>query len=184
MNTFAMQAIGQYKESPMASSLKQRDYKDSTDLIIGGGRDADMNKVRRLTPVEAERLQGMPDNWTLIGEPSGEEIWKDEYGNEYPMTVYKYKDPDGTIRKVSDSARLKALGNGICTPFWMWLLKRISAQYERSATLGSFFDGISSFPLLWERLNGPGTALFASEIEPFCVAVSIAHFGGEVMEDE
>ena len=32
------------------------------------------------------------------------------------------------------------------------------------------------FPLVWERVNGPGTALWASEIEPFPVAVSKYHF--------
>lgn len=34
---FAMQAIGEYKESDKASALKARDHKDATDLIIGGG---------------------------------------------------------------------------------------------------------------------------------------------------
>lgn len=35
---FAMQAIGLYKESEAASSLKLRDYKDATDLTTGGGQ--------------------------------------------------------------------------------------------------------------------------------------------------
>ena len=146
----------------------------------GGERE---NRVRRITPLEAERLQGLPDNWTRVGEFTGTETWKDEDGNEYPVDVYKYRDTDGNLRKVSDSNRFKALGNGICTPFWFWLLKRISAQYERPATLGSFFDGISTFPMLWERLNGPGTTLFVSEIDEFCIAVSREHFGGEVIKD-
>lgn len=34
---YAMQAIGEYKDSDQASALKQRDYKDATDLILGGG---------------------------------------------------------------------------------------------------------------------------------------------------
>ena len=34
---YAMQAFGAYKETEQASSLKMRDYKDATDLIIGGG---------------------------------------------------------------------------------------------------------------------------------------------------
>lgn len=34
---YAMQAIGYYKESDVASALKERDHKDATDLIIGGG---------------------------------------------------------------------------------------------------------------------------------------------------
>lgn len=34
---YAMQAFGAYKETEQASAIKQRDYKDATDLIIGGG---------------------------------------------------------------------------------------------------------------------------------------------------
>lgn len=37
MKTFAMQRIDEFKESEQASSLKMRDYKDSTDLILRGG---------------------------------------------------------------------------------------------------------------------------------------------------
>ena len=33
--TYAMQAIGEYKDSEKASSIKQRDYKDCTDLVVG-----------------------------------------------------------------------------------------------------------------------------------------------------
>lgn len=169
--------------SDKAFAITATDYKDPPTIYHGGG-DEVASAVRRLTPLECERLQGFPDNWTLIGEASGEEIWKDEYGNEYPLTVYKYETPEGKLKKVSDAERYKALGNSICLPFWFYLLRRISAQYERPATLGSFFDGISGFPFLWERLNGPGTTLFTSEIDPFCVAVSLEHFGGEVVKDE
>lgn len=111
--------------------------------------------VRRLTPLECERLQGFPDGWTDIGE------WTDSKGK-------KHKD--------ADSPRYKALGNSIATPFWFWLLRRISAQYERPATLGSLFDGIGGFPYCWERCNGAGTAIWASEIEEFPIAVTKKHF--------
>jgi len=36
---FAMQRIGEYKESDVASTLKARDYKDATDLIVIIERD-------------------------------------------------------------------------------------------------------------------------------------------------
>ena len=111
--------------------------------------------VRRLTPLECERLQGYPDGWTDIGE------WVDSKGK-------RHKD--------ADSPRYKALGNSIALPFWFWLLRRISAQYIGPATLGSLFDGIGGFPLAWERCNGPGTAIFASEIEEFPIAVTKRHF--------
>ena len=112
--------------------------------------------VRRLTPLECERLQGYPDGWTDIGE------WIDSKGKKH---------------KEADSPRYKALGNSIALPFWFWLLRRISAQYERPATLGSLFDGIGGFPLCWERRNGKGTALWASEIEEFPMAVTKKRFG-------
>ena len=154
MKAYSMQRIDQYKESDQASALKQRDYKDATDLIAGGGEEMDA-RVRRLTPEECEALQGFPRNWTDIGE---------------------WTDTNGKTKQTSDSARYRALGNSICTPFWFWLLRRISAQYERPATLGSLFDGIGGFPYCWERCNGKGTAIWASEIEEFPIAVTKKHF--------
>ena len=118
----------------------------------------DTAKVRRLTPTECERLQGFPDGWTDIG------TWEDSNGKK---------------KESSDSARYRALGNSICTPFWFWLMRRISAQYERPATLGSLFDGIGGFPYCWERCNGKGSAVWASEIEEFCIAVTNKHFPEE-----
>ena len=118
--------------------------------------------VRRLTPLECERLQGFPDGWTDIGE------WKDSKGKKH---------------KEADSPRYKALGNSIALPFWFWLLRRISAQYERPATLGSLFDGIGGFPLCWERCNGKGTAIWASEIEEFPIAVTKIRFPEEVKNE-
>lgn len=123
--------------------------------------------VRRLTPLECERLQGFPDGWTEIGE------WDEEKQERF------YIGTDGKRKKVTDSARYKALGNSIATPFWFYLLRRISAQYERPATLGSLFDGIGGFPYCWERCNGKGTAIWASEIEEFPIAVTKEHFPEE-----
>jgi site-specific DNA-cytosine methylase len=55
--------------------------------------------VRRLTPVECERLQGFPDNWTA-------------YGADGPQ---------------SDSARYRQLGNAVAVPVAEWLGRRILA---------------------------------------------------------
>ena len=112
--------------------------------------------VRRLTPMECERLQGYPDGWTDIGE------WTDTNGKKH---------------KTSDAARYKALGNSIALPPWKWVLKRICACYERDATMSSLFDGIGGFPYLWEQLNGKGSCLWASEIEEFPIAVTKLRIG-------
>lgn len=184
--TYQMQGFGDYREGNVASSCKQRDFKDSTDLVCavdcrnfceGGetngtlqakesrGQSLNLNNtvrqnmvVRRLTPMECERLQGFPDQWTDIGE---------------------WRDSKGKLRKPSDSPRYKSLGNSIALPFWDFLAKRISAQYLRPVTMGSLFDGIGGFPLVFERHNGKGTARWASEIEEFPIAVTKLRFGEE-----
>lgn len=153
-----------YKGSEQASALKQRDFKDATDLILRGGGQSMETIVRRLTPLECERLQGFPDGWTDIGD------WVDSKGKLH--------------KGDSDSPRYKALGNSIATPFWFWLLRRISATYERPATLGSLFDGIGGFPYCWERCNGKGTAIWASEIEEFPIAVTKLRFPEETIKEK
>lgn len=183
--------------------------------------------VRRLTPLECERLQGFPDNYCsipIVSEISFEdqsfwngiildnlkregkvrknengcyEIWKedkDEDGNHFWENTHKPYSPKTERQLIrwynkmisSDTPRYKALGNSIAvgyannrSGFWCWLMKRISAQYERSATLGSLFDGIGGFPLAWEAVNGKGTARWASEIEEFPIAVTKYHFPEE-----
>lgn len=111
--------------------------------------------VRRLTPVECERLQGFPDGWTDIGE------WVDENGKKH---------------KPADSPRYKALGNSIALPQWYWIFQKMKPYIGENPTLGSLFDGIGGFPLVFESTYGDGTAIWGSEIEPFCVAVTKKHF--------
>ena len=89
---YTMQAFGLYKNCGVASSLKQRDYKDATDLAVEIGY-----KVRRLTPTECERLQGLPDGYTDGG---------------------------------SDSARYKALGNGMAQPCADFVIRRIKEEVD------------------------------------------------------
>ena len=187
--TYQMQGFGDYREGNVASSCKQRDFKDGTDLVCavdcrnfceGGetngtlqakesrGQSLNLNNtvrqnivVRRLTPMECERLQGFPDGWTDIGDW----VKTDKRGREIK------------VKGSADSPRYKALGNSIALPFWDFLAKRISAQYLRPVTMGSLFDGIGGFPLVFERHNGKGTARWASEIEEFPIAVTKLRFG-------
>lgn len=111
--------------------------------------------VRRLTPLECERLQGYPDGWTDIGE------WEDTKGKKHPL---------------ADTARYKALGNSIALPSWAWVLDRMSKVIGRPGTMASLFDGIGGFPLIWESFNGKGSCLWASEIEEFPIAVTKVRF--------
>jgi DNA (cytosine-5)-methyltransferase 1 len=131
---------------------------NSTEVHGVASMEDNNYRVRRLTPTECERLQGFPDGWTDIGE---------------------WTDSKGKVRQTTDSARYKALGNSIGLPPWKWVLKRISAQYERDATMASLFDGIGGFPVIWEQLNGRGSCLWASEIEEFCIAVTEKRINGK-----
>ena len=67
--------------------------------------------VRRLTPRECERLQGFPDDWTLVQ-------WR---GKEAP-----------------DGPRYKALGNSMAVPVMSWIGQRIQiVQEDIDATLAT-----------------------------------------------
>ena len=119
--------------------------------------------VRRLTPMECERLQGFPDGWTDIGD--------------WVKTDKRRREIK--VKGSADSPRYKALGNSIALPFWDWMLRRMARYLPEGATLGSLFDGIGGFPLCFERIHGKGTARWASEIEPFPIAVTKKWFGEE-----
>lgn len=121
-------------------------------------RSAQGWSVRRLTPVECERLQGFPSGWTDIGD------WTDSKGKKH---------------KYADSPRYKALGNSIALPQWFWLVQKMRPYMKEKPTLGSQFDGLGGFPLVWQRAYGDGTARWASEIEKFPMAVTKRRFGEE-----
>ena len=164
-----MRGFGDYYPSPIASTIKARDYKDATDLIIIHGRQdpcisnkafaldcqhsgntnvlfingniinkspnsggnglgirensiaytltatdrhaVAMGKVlRRLTPLECERLQGMPDDYTLIpyrGKPA------------------------------ADAPRYKAIGNSMAVPCMAWLGHRLMQCLHKTGSTAS-----------------------------------------------
>lgn len=165
---FNKQRIGEYSDSPVASTVCARGYKEATDLVafsskdygadamndysptlragghngshanagvppavaftIGAGAQAGStgleeevsptltstdsgtqrspgllrySAVRRLTPVECERLQGFPDNFTAIP-------WRNKPADQCP-----------------DGPWYKALGNSMAVPVMRWIGERI-----------------------------------------------------------
>lgn len=131
VRTFDRQAINQWGENTVASTISARDWKSATDLVAYGipgnwiGRDPENGgnstrfmedispcltatdqhaviskyAVRRLTPTECERLQGFPDGWTNVGNPSAQK-------------------------------RYNALGRSMAVPVMAWIGQRI-ANYEQ-----------------------------------------------------
>lgn len=66
--------------------------------------------VRRLTPRECERLQGMPDDWTRI--------------------PYRGKPADDC----PDGPRYKAIGNSMAVPVMRWIGERIAMTDEKEVS--------------------------------------------------
>ena len=156
--TFNEQSFSRYKESDKCSTLKAKagNIGNGSECLIA--EKAIRWIVRRLTPVECERLQGLPSGWTDIGD------WTDSKGKKH---------------KYADSPRYKALGNSIALPQWFWLVQKMRPYLKENPTLGSLFDGLGGFPLVWQRAYGEGTARWASEIEEFPMAVTKRRFGEE-----
>ena len=78
-----------------------------------GGNHSDMtilksnNRIRRLTPIEVERLQGFPDHWTEEGI-----------------------DHNGNVVKISDTQRYKVMGNAVSVPVIEFIAERLLNRFE------------------------------------------------------
>jgi site-specific DNA-cytosine methylase len=88
--------------------------KEGIEHLLKEGCELHINGVRRLTPLECERLMGYADGWTNLG------------------MVGK----NGETKAISDNARYKALGNSVAVPCVIFLLERLKAYliYERELT--------------------------------------------------
>ena len=175
--------LHEYRLAESASTLSAHEEKEPTDVVCAavdarnGTENPDINGtlqakessgssvnlnnivrerriVRRLTPIECERLQGFPDGWTNIGD------WTDTKGKQ---------------RKTSDAMRYKALGNSIALMPWVYVLARLSRHCD-DVRMASLFDGIGGFPLIWAFLHGRDACIWASEIDGFPIAVTKRHF--------
>ena len=153
---FQNTGIGWWNQSETGATLRTPCGGDSTKANVIAEKRQLRWIVRRLTPTECERLQGFPDGWTDIGE------WVDAKGKRH---------------KPADGPRYKALGNSIALPQWWWITCKMARYLPEKPTLGSLFDGIGGFPLVWETKHGKGTAVWASEIEGFPIAVTKMRFG-------
>jgi DNA (cytosine-5)-methyltransferase 1 len=82
-------------DSPTLNSNNTKNELGGTPIIV--------NKIRRLTPIECERLQGFPDNWTKYGKEKG---------------------------LISDSQRYKMCGNAVTVDVVKAVAERIKLVIE------------------------------------------------------
>lgn len=139
--------------------------------------------VRRLTPTECARLQGMPDLWcrlSQIEDMSDEdyEFWKQAHKTyaEINGKTYREKTKKQMISWYNklqiDGSEYKAYGNGMALPCVRVPINGIAKHGAK--TMASLFDGIGGFPLAG-LIDGIKT-LWTSEIELFPIAVTMERF--------
>jgi len=119
-----------------------QDSRSSADVVQFG------MQVRRLTPVECERLQGFPDDHTLIA-------WRGKDAAECP-----------------DGPRYKAIGNSMAVPVMRWIGERIAAALPAEKMTGDY--GGSKTPLDQRDLWRTPPALFTSLNAEFCFQLDAA----------
>ncbi|HFN6040429.1 TPA: Dam family site-specific DNA-(adenine-N6)-methyltransferase [Escherichia coli] len=87
-------------------------------VLLGDGR------IRRLTPVECERLQGFPDGHTLIPTEKRKKVNSDELA--YLHNHYPDLSEEEAAMLAADGPRYKAVGNSMAIPVMRWIGERIT----------------------------------------------------------
>ncbi|HAJ5675322.1 TPA: Dam family site-specific DNA-(adenine-N6)-methyltransferase [Escherichia coli] len=87
-------------------------------VLLGDGR------MRRLTPVECERLQGFPDWHTLIPTEKRKKVNSDELA--YLHNHYPDLSEEEAAMLAADGPRYKAIGNSMAIPVMRWIGERIT----------------------------------------------------------
>jgi len=133
------------KEIDKSTALCASDFRglnrnqNQTSVVVEG-------YIRRLTPIECERLQTLPDNYTAIGVIDGKEV------------------------PISNTQRYKMLGNGWTVDVIAHILSFIPETYLH--TVVSLFDGISCGQVALERAGKVYNQYYASEIDKYAIAVT------------
>jgi site-specific DNA-cytosine methylase len=143
-------AVDCYNQTLQDKAIPIRSKASDIDHTGGVINPAQAMAVRRLTPKECERLQGFPDNHTLIP-------WRGKPAEQCP-----------------DGPRYKALGNSMAVPCMAWIGSRIAAQDSEPLRYLSVCSGIEAASMAWEPL-GWQPAAFA-EVEKFPSAVLAHHW--------
>ncbi len=91
-----------------------------------GGNQVPLVGVRRLTPVECERLQGFPDGWTEYG--SAGTVLRDM--DELIGYIKGAAETGRELIKQADSTRYRQLGNAVAVPVVEWIARRLVANYQ------------------------------------------------------
>jgi len=120
--------ISTVQEQYLAEPIAVDTYNQTTGSATHTLRDpiATTYAVRRLTPLECERLQGFPDGWTELGHYyegfDRERLW-----NAKTRTRPKGEEAEAIVRKIADTHRYRMLGNAVTVNVAEWLGGRVAA---------------------------------------------------------
>ena len=131
--------LNQASYSSYSLNNKSSTITNSGGTLGGGSENLSIrdNIIRKLTPLECERLQGFPDNWTILIKK--EDMSDDEYDSwlkiyqnykllrnkSFNKNISKEKLINWYNKLECDSSRYKALGNSIAIPCVDFIMKRI-----------------------------------------------------------
>ena len=106
-SVYARQRVDQFRDDEIASTESARQHKGATDLVCQPPSTWDTdcrNLIRRLTPLECERLQGYPDGWTDVPGASDSARYK-ALGNSVYLIMVVMRRTDVKTAPGEDSWR-------------------------------------------------------------------------------
>ena len=108
---YARQRVDEFKNDDIASTQSARQAKDATDLVVEPDQQH-AQLIRRLTPLECERLQGFPDGWTNIPGASDSARYR-ALGNSVPVPCVEFimKSLQAVAAMEVDDERSQAQGD-------------------------------------------------------------------------
>ncbi|EMC3960835.1 DNA cytosine methyltransferase [Pseudomonas aeruginosa] len=121
----------------VAPTLRSGNFRSHSNPATQADSLVIASAVRRLTPRECERLQGFPDDYTLVPDWDG---WRPMDVSETPescqaegLAVRQAKRSKRWYVRDVDGPRYKAIGNSKAVPVVRWIGRRIKQQLERTA---------------------------------------------------
>ena len=108
---YARQRVDEFRGDDIASTQSAKQAKDATDLVVESDRQY-AQFIRRLTPLECERLQGFPDDWTNIPGASDSARYR-ALGNSVPVPCVEFimKSLQAVAAMEVDDERSQAQGD-------------------------------------------------------------------------
>jgi DNA (cytosine-5)-methyltransferase 1 len=123
---FAQNQIGEVREGSVANTLNQNSN--------ASGRNTGLvrvtSQVRRITPIEAERLQGFPDDYTNIPWRLYKECQRKGWSYEAELLKHGMHLRGPSLEDCPDGPRYKALGNSFAVPVVHCIGRRIQEVSE------------------------------------------------------